>query len=392
MRYALRWPSFCTYTSVLFRRCHRHTHIGRHRLSDSQRLGTYLQLVLDAPLTIPPLLHVHAPLVWSLAPPTQPLHRLATLLHVWMIGDGFDVAALTEVDLLRHLQRTPTSVLVPLFGLLGTVLRLHHDGSSDSHVADTPDTNTVAQQAATNECKWTRCRGMVSALKTTCLGLRTATKTYTTSSVPVPPMRVVSPTPLASVLDRVCLRTLTCRADPVVLHWAPKANDARRETNRAYEEVRLIRYTPHAVDARGRPAECRIRRLAKTGSSAYKSVSVATLVFPVGTSPPLACTMPKRECVGVDTQTTPVVPPHRSDVPPTLVGLVDLPMWTDAPLQTPHHVGRLYVHMNARLTSVGVYTESRLNDGTTQRLYTFDREAGKVYTRRSWRRTDGIRV
>ena len=123
-----------------------------------------------------------------------------------------------------------------------------------------------------------------------------------------------------------------------------------------------------------------------------QAVSVATLVFPVGTSPPLACTMPKRECVGVDTQTAPVVPPHRSDVPPTLVGLVDLPMWTDAPLQTPHHVGRLYVHMNARLTSVGVYTESRLNDGTTQRLYTFDSEPGKVYTRRSWRRTDGIRV
>ena len=76
-----------------------------------------------------------------------------------------------------------------------------------------------------------------------------------------------------------------------------------------------------------------------------------------------------------------------------MAALVDLPMCTDAPLQAPHHVGRLYVHMEmSGVTPVGVYTESRLDDGTTLRLYTFDADPKQVYTHRSRRRTDGVRV
>ena len=220
--------------------------------------------------------------------------------------------------------------------------------------------------------------------------------------------------PLADVVDRVCMQTLTSRTHPVVLRWT------RREMTAAgtaeTEDVRLIRYTPGAVDTQGRPTECRIRRLAKTGSSAYKSVSVRTLAFPSGRSPPLpngGQWAPARDDTASNTRkrrpaenrrgvlsypspvesTTPIVPPPRGDVAPALAALVDLPMRTDAPLQTPHHVGRLYVQMGTSgVTPVGVYTESRLGDGTTLRLYTFEADPKRVYTHRSRRRTDGVRV
>ena len=226
-----------------------------------------------------------------------------------------------------------------------------------------------------------------------------------------------TPIPLARVLHRVSMRALTSRTHPVVLHWT-------RAYTTLSEEVRLIRYMPGAVDTQGRPTECRIRRLAKTGSSAYKSVDVETLAFPVGTTPPGmenpggrsgrnetrvvaaahdgAASVPPlvgTQCThGIlpshwPTETTPIVPPPRDDVTPALAALVDLPMRTDAPLRTPHHVGRLYVQIGTTgVTPVGVYTESRLDDGTTLRLYTFEREPHKVYTHRSRRRTDGVRV
>lgn len=220
--------------------------------------------------------------------------------------------------------------------------------------------------------------------------------------------------PLADVVDRVCMQTLTNRTHPIVLHWTHQAmtGGSKVET----EDVRLIRYTPGAVDTQGRPTECRIRRLAKTGSSAYKSVSVRTLAFPSGRTPPVSngdqwtpakdettfvtrTVRPAENQYGVlprpslvDT-TTPIVPPSRADVVPALAALVDLPMRTDAPLQTPHHVGQLYVQMGTSgVTPVGVYTESRLDDGTTLRLYTFEKDPKRVYTHRSRRRTDGVRV
>ena len=238
--------------------------------------------------------------------------------------------------------------------------------------------------------------------------------TAAVAAVPPP-----SPIPLARVLPRVSMRALTSRTHPVVLHWT-------RAHGTVPEEVRLIRYAAGAIDTQGRPTECRIRRLAKTGSSAYKSVDVATLAFPVGTAPPvmdhagaaataavpcppatipLAVTQqargggaPRGTHHGIlsthwPTDTTPIVPPPRADVTPALAALVDLPMRTDAPLRTPHHVGRLYVQMGTTdVAPVGVYTESRLDDGTTLRLYTFEREPHKVYTHRSRRRTDGVRV
>ena len=220
--------------------------------------------------------------------------------------------------------------------------------------------------------------------------------------------------PLADVVDRVCMQTMTSRTHPVVLRWTRRAMTAAGTAET--EDVRLIRYTPGAVDTQGRPTECRIRRLAKTGSSAYKSVSVRTLAFPSGRTPPVPNSgqwapaedktasitrkaRPAENRYGVlprpalvDT-TTPIVPPPRADVAPALAALVDLPMRTDAPLQTPHHVGRLYVQMGtAGVTPVGVYTESRLDDGTTLRMYTFEADPKRVYTHRSRRRTDGVRV
>ena len=220
--------------------------------------------------------------------------------------------------------------------------------------------------------------------------------------------------PLADVVDRVCMQTLTSRTHPFVLQWTRPTTPVAGTSNT--EDVRLIRYTPGAVDTQGRPTECRIRRLAKTGSSAYKSVSVRTLAFPPGRTPPVlngGQWAPVRDDTLTNTRkqrpaenrhgvlpypspvdsTTPIVPPPRADVAPALAALADLPMCTDAPLQTPHHVGRLYVHMGtAGATPVGVYTESRLDDGTTLRLYTFEADPTRVYTHRSRRRTDGVRV
>ena len=220
--------------------------------------------------------------------------------------------------------------------------------------------------------------------------------------------------PLADVVDHVCMQMLTSRTHPVVLQWTRRAMTAAGTADT--EDVRLIRYTPGAVDTQGRPTECRIRRLAKTGSSAYKSVSLQSLAFPYGRTPPLpygtqwtpakddtaSTTRKRRDAENrhgvlplsspVDS-TTPIVPPPRADVAPALAALVDLPMRTDAPLQTPHHVGRLYVQMGTvGVTPVGVYTESRLDDGTTLRLYTFEADRTRVYTHRSRRRTDGVRL
>ena len=235
----------------------------------------------------------------------------------------------------------------------------------------------------------------------------TTAGTYTNSTHPPPVIQLVD------VVDRVCMQTLTSRTHPVVLHWTRQAMTAAGTAET--EDVRLIRYTPGAVDTQGRPTECRIRRLAKTGSSAYKSVSVRTLAFPSGSTLPVPKdgqwapvekqtasitrrVNPDENRYGVLPRpslvtTTPIVPPPRADMVPALSALVDMPMRTDAPLQTPHHVGRLYVQMGTLdVIPVGIYTESRLDDGTTLRLYTFEREPDKVYTHRSRRRTDGVRM
>ena len=350
----MRWPSLCR----LFRTI-RPTNVDRARTihPHHHRLVAYLQFVLDAPTTLSPRLHVHTPLAWGPAPPTQPLDSLATILLAWIKAESAVAASsLTQAELLQRLQHTPTSVLEPLFLLLDTV---PHDSMPSPSRARYP---CVLRQAGA--CPTTTADTTLAAL----------------------------PIPLAAVVERVCMCTLTSRTHPVVLHWMATGNAA------SYEEVRLIRYTPGAVDARGRPVECRIRRLDKTGSSAYKSVNIATLVFPSGVTPPAATSTGEMTTTGRThkaTRTVPIVPPPREDLAhsPTLAALVDLPMCTDAPLQAPHHVGRLYVHMEmSGVTPVGVYTESRLDDGTTLRLYTFDADPKQVYTHRSRRRTDGVRV
>lgn len=368
----MRWPSLCR----LFRTI-RPTNVDGTRTPTihHHRLCAYLQLVLDAPATLPPRLHVHTPFAWGPAPPTQPLDRLATILLAWVEAASVVAASsLTQAELLQRLQRTPTSVLEPLFLLLGTPPQdsappLSH--ARDSRVFTQPRARPVAAWATTI-ATWFR-------------GGARAT-TATTADVTPPTL----PIPLAAVVERVCMHTLTSRTHPVVLHWMATGDAS------SHEEVRLIRYTPGAVDARGRPVECRIRRLDKTGSSAYKSVNVATLVFPAGVAPPAAT--PGEMTTGQThkaTRTVPVVPPPQDDLAhsPTVAALAGLSMRTDAPLQTPHHAGRLYIHRDTSgVTPVGVYTESRLDDGTTLRLYTFEADPKRVYTHRSRRRTDGVRV
>ena len=372
----MRWPSLCRLFHTIWpinvyeardQTIHPHHH---------QLMG-YLQLVLDAPTTLSPRLHVHTPLAWGSTPPTQPLDKIATNLLAWVdTACVMAASSLTQAKLIQQLQRTPTSVLEPLFLLLGTA-------QQDS---------MLSASRARDMCVFTQPCACSVAASATAVATRfresTRATTATTEDATLPTL----PIPLAAVVDRVCMRTLTSRVYPVVLHWMSTGDGV------SYEEVRLIRYTQGAVDARGRSIECRIRRLDKTGSSAYKSVNIATLVFPAGVAPPAATSTDGVTTTGQThkaTRTVPVVPPPREDLAhsPTLCGLAGLSMRTDAPLQTPHHVGRLYVQMGiSGVTPVGVYTESHLDDGTTLRRYTFEADPKRVYTHRSRRRTDGVRV
>lgn len=368
----MRWPSLCRLFRTIWPTRAQTIHPHHHRLL------AYLQLVLDAPTTLPPRLHVHTPLAWGSTPPTQPLDKIATILLAWVdTACVVAVSSLTQAELLQRLQRTPTSVLEPLFLLLGTAQQ----------------NSVLSASRARDQCVFTQspaCPVAASATAVaTCFRDRTRATTVTTANATTPTTLSI---PLATVVDRVCMRTLTSRVYPVVLHWLATGDGV------SYEEVRLIRYTPGAVDARGRSIECRIRRLDRTGSSAYKSVNITTLVFPAGVAPPAATSTDGVTTTGQThkaTRTVPVVPPPREDLAhsPTLCGLAGLSMRTDAPLQTPHHVGRLYVQMGiSGVTPVGVYTESHLDDGTTLRRYTFDADPKRVYTHRSRRRTDGVRV
>ena len=68
-----------------------------------------------------------------------------------------------------------------------------------------------------------------------------------------------------------------------------------------------------------------------------------------------------------------------------------LTLYTASPIRRPKHVDKLYIHTDYGAYRVGIYTEQRLPDHSTLRLFTFDRDTKRTYVHRSRRRTSGVR-